>query len=305
VLGSAVVRADDNKTGHYVNGVEGIKGASLPPPGKYLRVYSALYTAGKLTDQDGDSINAVPNPQGPEEPPIPVDFDVTVFALVPRFIWISDMEVLGGNLGADALIQLIYTDVELDPVMSDDQFSMGDLYVEPCVVAWHGPRYDAAAGLSAYIPIGDYKSSDPASPGKDFWTGMLTAGATLYLDAERTWSASILARYETHSEKDGSDVTLGDDFHFEWGVGKTLQKTWDVGVSGYCHWQVSDDCGDDVDADATWDKDVHDSVLAVGPEVVGFCPKTKAFVSLRSLWEFNAEDRPEGNITCLTVTKIL
>ena len=33
------------ETGHYVNGVEGIKAATLPPPGFYYRLYNVFYNA--------------------------------------------------------------------------------------------------------------------------------------------------------------------------------------------------------------------------------------------------------------------
>lgn len=52
---------------------------------------------------------------------------------------------------------------------------------------------------------------------------------------------------------------------------------------------------------ATEDKN---SVYAIGPEIMVLIPRVKLFVSLRSPWEFDAEDRSEGNITTLTFTKI-
>jgi hypothetical protein len=52
-----------------------------------------------------------------------------------------------------------------------------------------------------------------------------------------------------------------------------------------------------------WDKGVHDRVFAVGPEVSVFIPPAKSFLSLRSLWEFEAKDRTEGQVTALTLTK--
>ena len=38
---------------HYAPGVEGIKAASLPPPGVYFRDYSYFYTADQLNDSSG------------------------------------------------------------------------------------------------------------------------------------------------------------------------------------------------------------------------------------------------------------
>jgi hypothetical protein len=272
---------------HYVNGVEGIKAATLPPPGLYYRLYNVFYNADELMDPDGDEL--------------PIGFEVSVYAMVNRFVWVTNGTILGGNYFMDVVIPLINTDIEVQAAGIDEsEFGLGDINVEPFGIAWHGPRYDASFGLSVYIPTGEYDQTEPASPGRDMWTGMITLGGTYYFDVAKTWSASILTRYETHSEKDETDVTLGDDFHFEWGVGKTLAKIWDVGVTGYCHWQVTDDSGSDV----FWDKSDHDRVYAVGPEVSVFIPPAKLFASLRSQWEFNAQDRSEGNVTSLTLTKI-
>ena len=134
------------------------------------------------------------------------------------------------------------------------------------------------------------------------YTTMFTLGGTYYFDEAKTWSASILGRYEIHhSDYRDTDIEPGDDFHFEWGVGKTLAQVWDVGVVGYCQWQVTEDSG----SGSTSDKDRG---YAIGPEVSVFIPPQKLFVSLRSEFEFSTEGdaggRPEGNRTWLILTKI-
>ena len=45
--------AGAGETGHYVNGVEGIKAASVPGPGFYYKMYNAFYRADTLTDDSG------------------------------------------------------------------------------------------------------------------------------------------------------------------------------------------------------------------------------------------------------------
>jgi hypothetical protein len=272
------------ETGHYVNGVEGIKCGSVPPPGLYYRMYNVFYNADTLTDNDGNELQ--------------VNFDVSIYAMVNRLIWVTEKKFLGADFFMDIVIPLIYTDIEIGALgVADDEFGLGDINIEPFGLSWHAPRYDAAFGLSFYLPTGDYNQTKPASPGKDMWTGMLTLGGTYYLDNEKTWSASILGRYEIHSEKSDTNITPGNDFHFEWGIGKTLAKVWDVGLTGYCQWQVTDDSGSGSSSD-------KDRVYAVGPEVSLFYPLAKLFISLRSQWEFEAKDRSEGNCTTLTFTKI-
>jgi hypothetical protein len=278
---------------HYVNGVEGIKAATLPPPGFYYRMYNVFYNADEVKDAAGDEV--------------PVDFDLSIYALVNRLIWISDIKILGADFGADVILPLVYSDIDTFVQVEDglekydaDTFALGDIVIEPFVLSWHTPRHDASFGVALYTPTGKYDKNSPETPGEDMWTVMFTLGGTRYLDAEKTWSASILARYEIHSEKDEVKVEPGDDFHFEWGIGKTLAKIWDVGLTGYCHWQVTDDSGSGV----RWDKDDHDRVYAIGPEVSVFVPPVKSFLSLRTQWEFKAKDRPEGNCTSLTLTKM-
>ncbi len=180
----------------------------------------------------------------------------------------------------------------------DNVFGLGDICIEPFILSWHGSRYDTVFALGGYIPSGKY-DNQPASPGKDMWTGMVTLGGTYYFDPEKTWSGSILARYEFHGEKKDTKVTPGDDFHFEWGIGKALAKVWEVGVAGYCQWQVTDDS---VSQPPVYGE--KDQVFAIGPEIGYFIPSAKMFLNIRSLLEFGAKDRSEGYFTTLTFTKI-
>ncbi len=279
------------ESGHYVNGVEGIKAASVPPPGYYLKIYNVFYAADEMLDNEGTAA--------------PIDFDVKVYALVNRFIWVTNKKLLGGNYGFDVVVPLVYTDLSIGALdLQDDAFGLGDINIEPLLIAWHGPKYDAAFGVSFYLPTGSYEATEPASPGKGFWTGMLTAGYTQFLDPKKLWSLSVLPRFEFHGEKEGVDITAGSDFHFEWGIGKTVPRNWiwDFGVSGYCHWQVTDDSGNDVDP---LTKSVHDRVFAIGPEIDVVIPQSKLILNLRGQLEFNGIDRSKGNVINLTIIKIL
>jgi len=279
-LGTSI--ASENE---YPSGIEGIKAGSVPPPGFYYKMYNVLYTADTMTDDNGNELD--------------LDFDLNLFVNAHRFLWVSDYEIFGGTYGADVIIPIFNVDLQIGKLGIDSsEFGLGDICFEPLVLAWHGPQYDTALGLGFFAPTGQYDKTEPASPGKDMWTWMVTAGGTYYLDSERSWSASILARYEIHGEKDETDLKPGNDFHFEWGIGKTLAKICDVGLTGYCQWQTTDDSG-------TQGARVNkDRVYAIGPELSIFIPQITFFISLRSQWEFSARERSEGNFTTLTFTKI-
>ncbi len=271
---------------HYTNGVEGIKGASVGPSGFYYRMYNVFYDADSIMDKNGNEQN--------------LGFDIKVFAMANRFLWVSDTKILGADFFMDATIPLVNTDLNISTYnLDNEEFGLGDINVEPFGLSWHGDRYDLSFGLSVYLPTGDYDRTKPASPGKGYWTYMTTLGGTLYLDQAKTWSASLLGRYEIHSDREYDDFTPGDDFHFEWGIGKSFARIWEAGFAGYCQWQVNDDKGNNAAPG-----NVHDRVYAVGPEINVFIPQLKGLVNLRCLNEFGAVDRSEGMVTTLTFTKI-
>ena len=269
-------------TSHYVPGVEGIKGASLPPPGFYLRDYNAFYTADQLNLPNGYKA--------------PVDFDAFVYANVIRGIWVTNCQVLGGNFFMDALVSLQYTDLKING-WKGSEFGFGDLYLEPAGIAWHGTQWDAALGYSIWMPTGD--SARPpfsAEPGKGFWGHMITAGGTVYFDKEKTWALSLLNRYEINQEETDSNITAGNQWTLEWGISKSLKPTIDVGLVGYYQLQTTKDSGGGASNE-------RDQVLAFGPEISVLCPNLGLFTSLRYNYEVLAKDRPQGQTIALTFTK--
>ena len=264
----------------YPNGIEGIKAGSVPPPGFYYKMYNVLYTADTLKDNNGKDAK--------------IGFDATIFVNAHRFIWITDHKILGADYGMDMVVPLMNVDLKIKGLGIDDsQFGLGDIFFEPLILSWHAPRYDLSFGAGVWAPTGEYDMTEPASPGKGMWTPMFTLGGTYYFDAAKTWSGSILARYEIHSEKNDTNLRPGDHFHFEWGVGKSI-GTWEVGATGYCQWQVTNN------SDGT----PKDRVYAIGPEASVFLPPVKMFLTLRSLFEFGAENGSEGVFTTLVLTKI-
>ena len=278
------------ETGHYTPGITGIKGATLPPPGFYYIMHNVYYSANSFYDGMGNNAN--------------LDFDLSVFVNAHRFVYVWEDVFLGANYAVNMIVPLINTNISIGAFdLSDKMFGVGDVIIDPMVLSWNKDKYDLAFGLGAVVPLGSYDVMEAASPGKSFWTGMLTLGGTYYFDAHKSWHASILSRYEIHSKKKDFDVTAGNDFTFEWGIGKTIPKNqiWSYGVSGYAHWQVTEDSGIDV----LYDPSIKDKIFAIGPEITCFIPQIKMNVELRGQFEFGAIDRPQGTKICLSIFKTL
>ena len=125
---------------------------------------------------------------------------------------------------------------------------------------------------------------------------MQTAGATWYIDTNKTWAVSALNRYEFNTEQRHTHISPGQAYTLEWGISKTLAKLYDVGAVGYYQQKVTTDRG--LEATGT-----RDRVAAVGPEINVAFPSPMLFVSVRYLYEFMAESRGQGQAVTLTLTK--
>ncbi len=266
---------------HYPIGAEGIKGASLPPPGVYLRDYNFFYAANKV---DG-------MPNGP---------DIFAYVQAPRLIWMTPWTILDANYGMDVIVPFAYKNIAA-PFGDGRQFNLADIQLEPLLLSWHFQQFDLSAGEAVWAPTGKFDVDTPAkdltSPGAGFWTEMLTLGGVWYPDAKKTWALSLLDRYEINSRQEHTHITPGEMFTAEWGVSKTVMPGVDAGIVGYYQQLVTKDSG-------TGASPYYSDVVGVGPEISAFWPKIKTFTSLRSEYEVTAKNRPQGVTSILTVTKI-
>ena len=138
----------------YVPGSEGIKGASLPPPGVYARDYNYFYWADQFNDPSGNDAH-VPNA------------NVFTYATIPRVIWITDTKFLGGYVGVDALLPLVDQHVKAG-TFDGTTFGIGDFFGEG-TLSWHLKQFDFAVGSGVWAPTGD--SAAPAHHAH--WRGLL------------------------------------------------------------------------------------------------------------------------------------
>ena len=266
---------------HYAPGVEGIKGASLPPPGVYFRDYNYFYWADQLNDAHGNKF-------------APAGLDVFTYVNLPRLLWITDTKFLGGFVGVDGFLPLVYQQASANPAFNATTFGVGDLFAEG-TLSWHLKQFDFAVGSGVDLPTGDSPTTPgpTTKPGQGYWTFMQTAGATWYIDEEKTWAVSALNRFEFNTEQRDTEITYGDAYTLEWGVSKTVAKVVDLGVVGYYQQQVTGDSNGQP----------LNRVAAVGPEASVAFPKYMFFVSLRYNYEFMAYSRAQGNAITLTLTK--
>jgi hypothetical protein len=266
---------------HYVPGSEGLFAATLPPPGMYLRDYNWFYYADQVNNASGNKV--------PGENP-----KAFIYGQVPRLLWITELKVLGGYVGVDALIPFAYKSIKAGP-FDEATFGVSDPFAE---VTWsaHTKQFDFALGFGTWFPTENYNPQDPTWAGLGYWTYMFTAGATWYIDEQKKWSISALNRYEINSQQADTGLTPGQVYTVEGGIGYGVSKIVTLGAIGYYQQQTSSNTGTGANPD-------RNRVAAIGPEVSTFFPSATLGVSLRYAYEFLADSRFQGHTVMLTVTK--
>jgi len=218
--------------GHYVPGVEGMKGPSAPPLGSYYVGYLVNYGIDSLRAPGTDT-------------DIPGSNKGNLWGFANRFVHMTKKKVLGADYGLMAIIPVRYKSFELGAFgYEKDEAGIGDLYVAPLVLGWHGDRWD---GLFAAGYWFDSAASDEmVDPGNGYASTMLTAGGTAYLTGDKGLFASAMLRYEFHHgsvQTPGGSYNPPDQATLEWGIGKKITPTLDLGLVGYSQWQTTKDTG--------------------------------------------------------------
>lgn len=219
--------------GHYVPGVEGTDSAAVPPKGDYYIGYLVNYSADtfKVNTPNG-AIN------------LPGANKVTVNALANRFVRITDTKILGADYGMEVIVPVLDVKADLTGAGAGNHSDsgIGDVYVGPLVLGWHGSNWHTVAAAGMWLDNGKYDNTNAASVGNGYKSTMLTGGVTYTLDDAKEWSASLLSRYEINTRQKDSNLKFGDMLTTEWGVSKAFgaQK---VGLVGYLQKQMGTDSG--------------------------------------------------------------
>jgi hypothetical protein len=282
-------------SGQNTKGDFGLLAGTQPPPGFYVIPMFYDYTADTLRDQNGDKLS-----------PLGGGGSIDAGAAIAGLMWVSEKKILGGTYGFSIWPAVTNNALEFPPLQVDDEVSTGlaDLYIQPIALGWNTGRADFLAGLGLYAPTGDYEAGGDSNRGLGMWTYELFGGTTVYFDEAKSWHFAAFAAYETHGEKDGTDVRVGDILTLEGGFGKSfMDGAANVGIAYYAQWKVSDDdfgLGFIPPGGPLLDR--H-RVYGIGPEItIPLASKKKlyGFLNLRYLWESGARTSLEGNTFLIT-----
>ena len=259
---------------------------ALPPPGFHFINYLAYYNAGEVRDSEGDKV--------------PIDFQLDVAADVLRGIYVSDLKVLGADLGWHAILPVVYQGVKVKGAgVGEYHFGLGDMYFSPFLLGWHSELIHCVAGLDIIAPTGQYKREQSASIGNNHWT--FEPAVAVSLIHPSGFDLDVKLMYDIHTkntdEDDGfggtADYLTGQQFHLDYNAGIAVLDSLRLGICGYYLIGLQDD-----EMDGEKIADSKEQVFAVGPSAMySFSPALHLVAKVQ--FETAAKNRPEGTFSWL------
>ena len=179
--------------------------------------------------------------------------------------------------------------------IEDQRMAFADLY--PMMsLRWNHGVHNVMVYATGDIPVGTYDPSNLANLGIGHGAVDGGVGYTYFNPATgHEFSAVTGVTYNFRNTQ--TDYQNGIDWHLDWGASQFLSKQMFVGLAGYFYQQLTADKGQ-----AAFLGDFKSRVIGVGPQVGFIFPVNdmQGVLSLKSYYEFAAENRPSGWNTWVT-----
>src|SRR5882762_2058174 len=307
---SQVSLADESGTSFWLPGTYGSLSATPTTPGwAFAAVY--YHTSVKA----GADVAAAREIQiGRFNPALNVSLNANLKAsadlalMIPSYTFATP--VLGGQLSVQMAAIVGRTDASVAGTLmatlppfglvrtdniSDSVTGFGDLYPK-ATLKWNAGVNNFMTYITGDIPVGNYSSTSLANLGLGH-AAIDAGGGYTYFNPATGHEFSAVAGFTYNLKNQTTQYQSGVDFHLDWGASQFLSKQFFVGLVGYAYDQVSADsgAGDRIGA-------FESRVFAIGPQIGYIFPIAgkQGYLGLKSYFEFEARNRPEGWNTWLT-----
>ena len=242
IVGSVSLTALEAKAAEYGFSTYGLGQSSFgagitPPAGTYVTAATALYAGdigATVTFGRGVTVNAGAH--------------VEYRSGAINGLYVFDHKVLGGNLGVSTTIPTGF--ISIDAVVTAGGLSaqrntegggLGDI-VSKVQLGWQHSDFSHTVYVQAVAPTGRYETGfNPIiglhRPGID--TGWAFTWAEKTTNLQFNGALGVTFNFENTE----TDYKTGDEFHFEWAIGRELGPGLMVGVVGYDYRQLTGDSG--------------------------------------------------------------
>jgi hypothetical protein len=257
-------------TGVYPDGIETYFIANMPPPGFYTLVYTGIFDYDRVIGNAGNPL------------PIP-GFKVEVEAIAPRFVWVTQQQILGGQLAWGANTPVVHTMFEANGKKFTDT-GVGDISLGPGLGYHLSDKIDVVVATDFFLPTGQYSKTDPASISKNYYV-VQPILAISYNERVGQY-ADIKMMYDFNMRNNATSTTSGEAAHADFDAGWGFSNGFALGAGGHIFEQVTPDRGPNSAAGKS-------RAIALGPSTRYWNGKN-FLVAATIEREFAVKNRPQG-----------
>jgi len=180
--------------------------------------------------------------------------------------------------------------------ISDVVWGFGDIY-PLATLRWNSGVNNYITYVFGDVPVGAYDSARLANIGVGH--GAIDAGGGYtYFNPQTGHEISGVLGFTYNFINPSTQYQSGVDMHFDWGASQFLTKQLQIGVVGYVYDEIGCDSGSGDRVGC-----FQSRVAGVGPQLGYIIPlgTLQAYINVKGYGEFDAQNRPHGWNTWLTV----
>jgi len=281
--------ADEAASGLYVPGNFGFGAGVTPGPGLYLSSGFGHYDGSIIVFIEGGKIV--------------LRADKRPFSSAFAGLWVPDTKVLGGQIGLSlgSTYSFAFAHGLLTGLINEEKtvegWGWGDL-TPRAQIGWTSGAWSNTLYLTSWIPTGRYERGFEPNTGKNIY-GVNVGWGVTYTEPITKLEFDSAIGVTFSARNPATDYKNGDDFIWDWAIGKKFANGLELGVAGYAYQQLTGDSGSGAKLGP-----FKGSVFAVGPQVTynTVLLHRAVLFNFRNYQEFDAENRFEGNVTTFTTT---
>jgi hypothetical protein len=290
----SVAKAAEYGFSSYGLGQNAFGAGVTPPAGTYVTSAVGFYNAKIGTSVEFGDRNVV----------VGAGAHVEFLSGALNGLYVFDRKVLGGNLGVSATVPVGFISldatVSVGPLSAQRSFEGGGLgdVVSKAQLGWQYGDFSHTIYVQAVAPTGRYETGfNPIiglhRPGIDTgWAFTLTDKVH-----QLQFNGALGVTYNL--ENTATDYKSGNEFHFEWAIGREIMPGLVFGLVGYDYRQLTSDSGSGAVLGPFKGKVDAIGLGFSGTTLVGTTP---VIVNMRTYREFDVENRWQGNSSMASVT---